>query len=187
MQKGKFKISADQIKGTLVKHVELAKSKLNPRCTNSSTSRIIWVTWRSCRPNWTCMNQSNWRKSMAQPKFIDNTQNGCWGYQPAPTQHDAFVGWRTILERDWKTGRQRLDYVPGRGSSRGLETDCNRLVRWWSKGRNALEKQFLKDRTTTVSFFRSECKKGVMTAYAQRSADYAYISLYLDYIKEAQT
>lgn len=124
---------------------------------------------------------------MKKAAFIDNTQQGCWGYQPEPTRHDAFVGWRTILERNWKTGKQRLDYVPGRGSSRGLETDCNRLVRWWSKGRDAPEKQFLKDRTTTVSFFRSECKKGVMTAYAQRSADYAYISLYLDYTKEAQT
>ena len=124
---------------------------------------------------------------MKKAAFIDNTQQGCWGYQPEPTRHDVFVGWRTILERDWKTGKQRLDYVPGRVSCRGLETDCNRIIRWWSKGRNSPEKQFLNDRTTTVSFFRSEFKKGMMTAYAQRSADYAYISLYLDYTKEAQT
>ena len=125
---------------------------------------------------------------MKKSVFVDNTQQGLWGYQPEPTRHDSFVGWRTILERDWKTGKQRLDYVPGRSSIRGLKTDCNRLIRWWSKGRNAPEKQFLmNDRTTTVSFFRSECKKGVMTAYAQRRADYAYISLYLDYTKEEQT
>ena len=124
---------------------------------------------------------------MKKEIFIDNTKHGCWGYEPAPTQHDAFVGWRTILERDWKTGKLRLDYVHGRGSSRGLETDCNRLVRWWSNGRQAPEKQFLNDKNTTVSFFRADCKKGVMTAYARRSDDYAYISLYLDYTKNEQT
>ena len=122
------------------------------------------------------------KKINPKDEFIDNTQHGCWGLNPEPENHDAFVGWRTIYDYNYKTGKPRLDYVPGRGSSRGLKADCDRLVKWWSKGRNAPEKQFLKCSILTFASFREECKQGIITAYAKRSSDYAYISLYLDYL-----
>ena len=131
-------------------------------------------------------------------EFLDNTRGvmGCWGYNPEPEKHDAFIGWRTIFT--CVNGKPELDYVPGRGSCRGLKSDCDRLVRWWAKrnkwwAREVPEKWWLKT--------CAPCRKtdpgphvicgpapfGFVTAIVKSSGDYVYVSLYLDKNKKEET
>lgn len=129
---------------------------------------------------------------MKKATFIDNTKQGCWGYNPEPENHDAFVGWRTILDRSGK--KPRLDYVPGRCSAKGLKTDVDRLVRWWSKRvkwwmREVPEKWWLENCShmkNEGSFICGPSKFGYLSALVKRSDDYVYISLYLDHSKNEE-